>query len=150
MAAAPSTARPRALDAIASSSLTNPLLPLSNPKKPLSFSSRAPQLFGGLRRAPRPQLVPIIRSQSSPIPGSEFSEDKFISKVKMEIVICKEQVEAVINKIIEEARTGEIGDGKIFLIPVSDVIRVRTGERGEMAERMNGGHADMTASVASK
>nr|CAD1828595.1 unnamed protein product [Ananas comosus var. bracteatus] len=182
--------------------------PLSNPKKPLSFSSRAPQLFGGLRRAPRPQLVPIIRSQSSPIPvdyvpdskfykieavlrpwrvphvssgllqmgirgvtvsdvrgfglkaarlrgtgvyfRSEFSEDKFISKVKMEIVICKEQVEAVINKIIEEARTGEIGDGKIFLIPVSDVIRVRTGERGEMAERMNGGHADMTASVASK
>nr|CAB3463817.1 unnamed protein product [Digitaria exilis] len=46
--------------------------------------------------------------------GSEFSEDTFIAKVKMEIVVCREQVEAVIDKIIENARTGEIGDGKIF------------------------------------
>ncbi|KAK1692613.1 hypothetical protein QYE76_009310 [Lolium multiflorum] len=46
--------------------------------------------------------------------GSEFSEDTFIAKVKMEIVVCKEQVEPVIDKIIEKARTGEIGDGKIF------------------------------------
>ncbi|XP_066365060.1 nitrogen regulatory protein P-II homolog [Miscanthus floridulus] len=46
--------------------------------------------------------------------GSEFSEDTFIAEVKMEIVVCKEQVEAVIDKIIEKARTGEIGDGKIF------------------------------------
>ncbi|GKU87088.1 hypothetical protein SLEP1_g1539 [Rubroshorea leprosula] len=46
--------------------------------------------------------------------GSEFSGDKFLAKVKMEIVVRKEQVEAVIDKIIEEARTGEIGDGKIF------------------------------------
>ncbi|KAF8762715.1 hypothetical protein HU200_009247 [Digitaria exilis] len=45
---------------------------------------------------------------------SEFSEDTFIAKVKMEIVVCREQVEAVIDKIIEKARTGEIGDGKIF------------------------------------
>ncbi|KAK9086233.1 hypothetical protein Syun_028627 [Stephania yunnanensis] len=75
--------------------------------------------------------------------GSEFSEDKFLAKVKMEVVVSKEQVEAVIDKIIEEARTGEIGDGKIFLIPVSDVIRVRTGERGEEAERMVGGRSDI-------
>ncbi|EPS70240.1 hypothetical protein M569_04520 [Genlisea aurea] len=75
--------------------------------------------------------------------GSEFSEDTFVSKVKMEIVVCKAQVEDVINKIIEVSRTGEIGDGKIFLIPVSDVIRIRTGERGEKAERMMGGRADM-------
>ncbi|XP_021280614.1 nitrogen regulatory protein P-II homolog [Herrania umbratica] len=81
--------------------------------------------------------------------GSEFSEDKFVSKVKMEIVVCKDQVEAVIDKIIEEARTGEIGDGKIFLVPVSDVIRVRTGERGEKAERMTGGRADMSATALS-
>ncbi|URE17908.1 Nitrogen regulatory protein P-II [Musa troglodytarum] len=81
--------------------------------------------------------------------GSEFSEDKFIAKVKMEIVVCKDQVEAVVEKIIEEARTGEIGDGKIFLIPVSDVIRVRTGERGEKAERMSGGRADMMSLTAS-
>ncbi|XP_039156939.1 nitrogen regulatory protein P-II homolog [Eucalyptus grandis] len=75
--------------------------------------------------------------------GSEFSEDKFLAKVKMEIVVSREQVEAVIDKIIEEARTGEIGDGKIFLVPISDVIRVRTGERGDEGERMSGGRADM-------
>ncbi|RVW56896.1 hypothetical protein VitviT2T_024998 [Vitis vinifera] len=46
--------------------------------------------------------------------GSEFSEDKFVAKVKMEIVVSKDQVEAVIDKINEVARTGEIGDGKIF------------------------------------
>ncbi|MED6195038.1 Beta-galactosidase [Stylosanthes scabra] len=79
--------------------------------------------------------------------GSEFSEDSFIPKVKMEIVVRKDQVEDVIDKIIEEARTGEIGDGKIFLIPVSDVIRVRTGERGEQAERMAGGRSDMSSAV---
>ncbi|KAK7259170.1 hypothetical protein RIF29_24770 [Crotalaria pallida] len=79
--------------------------------------------------------------------GSEFSEDNFVAKVKMEIVVSKDQVEAVIDKIIEEARTGEIGDGKIFLIPVSDVIRVRTGERGERAERMTGGRADLNSAV---
>ncbi|KAF2304793.1 hypothetical protein GH714_037992 [Hevea brasiliensis] len=77
--------------------------------------------------------------------GSEFSEDKFVAKVKMEIVVSKDQVEAVIEKIIEEARTGELGDGKIFLVPVSDVIRVRTGERGDQAERMTGGRSDMTS-----
>ncbi|KAL6500225.1 Beta-galactosidase [Orobanche hederae] len=75
--------------------------------------------------------------------GSEFSEDNFVMKVKMEIVVGKDQVEEVIEKIVQEARTGEIGDGKIFLTPVSDIIRVRTGERGEKAERMMGGRADM-------
>ncbi|KAF3436579.1 hypothetical protein FNV43_RR23671 [Rhamnella rubrinervis] len=79
--------------------------------------------------------------------GSEFSEDNFVAKVKMEIVVCKDQVEAVIDKIIEEARTGEIGDGKIFLVPVSDVIRIRTGERGEKAERMTGGRSDRLSSA---
>ncbi|CAM0958180.1 unnamed protein product [Alopecurus aequalis] len=79
--------------------------------------------------------------------GSEFSEDTFIAKVKMEIVVCKEQVEPVIDKIIEKARTGEIGDGKIFLIPVSDVVRIRTGERGEHAERMTGGLSDRLSPV---
>uniref|UniRef100_A0ACD5TX99 Uncharacterized protein n=1 Tax=Avena sativa TaxID=4498 RepID=A0ACD5TX99_AVESA len=79
--------------------------------------------------------------------GSEFSEDTFIKKVKMEIIVCKEQVEPVIDKIIEKARTGEIGDGKIFLIPVSDVVRIRTGERGEQAERMTGGLSDRLSPV---
>ncbi|KAJ7977707.1 Nitrogen regulatory protein P-II [Quillaja saponaria] len=79
--------------------------------------------------------------------GSEFSEDNFVAKVKMEIVVSKDQVEAVIDKIIEEARTGEIGDGKIFLVPVSDVIRVRTGERGEKAERMSGGRSEISTAL---
>ncbi|KAI3995938.1 hypothetical protein MKX01_008263 [Papaver californicum] len=79
--------------------------------------------------------------------GSEFSEDNFVAKVKLETVVSKEQVEEVIAKIIEEARTGEIGDGKIFLTPVSDIIRVRTGERGEKAERMTGGRSDMNSTV---
>ncbi|KMZ65902.1 Nitrogen regulatory protein P-II [Zostera marina] len=75
--------------------------------------------------------------------GSEFREDMFVAKTKMEIVISKDQVEAVIEKIMEEAKTGEIGDGKIFLTPVSDLIRVRTGERGERAEKMAGGRSEM-------
>ncbi|KAF5733449.1 nitrogen regulatory protein P-II [Tripterygium wilfordii] len=79
--------------------------------------------------------------------GSEFSEDKFVAKVKMEIVVSKDQVEAVIEKIVDEARTGEIGDGKIFLVPVSDVIRVRTGERGEEAERMTGGRSELSSAT---
>ncbi|KAF9688193.1 hypothetical protein SADUNF_Sadunf02G0171600 [Salix dunnii] len=79
--------------------------------------------------------------------GSEFSEDNFVAKVKMEIVVSKDQVEAVIEKVKGEAWTGEIGDGKIFLVPVADVIRVRTGERGEKAERMTGGLSDMTVSA---
>uniref|UniRef100_A0A0D6QU10 PII protein n=1 Tax=Araucaria cunninghamii TaxID=56994 RepID=A0A0D6QU10_ARACU len=75
--------------------------------------------------------------------GSEFSEDSFVSKVKMEIVISKDQVATVIDAIIDEARTGEIGDGKIFVLPVTDIIRVRTGERGLKAERMAGGRAEL-------
>ncbi|CAI8615229.1 unnamed protein product [Vicia faba] len=77
--------------------------------------------------------------------GSEFSEDNFVVKVKMEIVVKKDQVETVLDKILETARTGEIGDGKIFLMPVSDVIRVRTGERAEKAERMAGGLGDLSS-----
>ncbi|PKA48160.1 Nitrogen regulatory protein P-II like [Apostasia shenzhenica] len=115
----------------------------------------------------RPKLLPnanVLRRRDGAIrglpPRSEFSEDSFVAKVKMEIVVSKDQVEEVINKIIEEARTGEIGDGKIFLIvtrtefivfaaviPVSDVIRVRTGERGEKGERMTGGRADMISAA---
>ncbi|CAN6569864.1 unnamed protein product [Malus baccata var. baccata] len=80
--------------------------------------------------------------------GSEFSEDNFVAKIKMKIVVSKDQVEAVVDTIIEAARTGEIGDGKIFVVPVSDVIRVRTGERGEKAEKMTGGRSDVSSSSA--
>jgi len=79
--------------------------------------------------------------------GTEYAGDSFLTKVKLEIVVSHEQVEAVIDTIIDQARTGEIGDGKIFVSPVSDVIRIRTGERGLKAERMAGGRADMQVSV---
>ncbi|KAH8970440.1 hypothetical protein BDL97_02G089100 [Sphagnum fallax] len=75
--------------------------------------------------------------------GSEFCEEAFVVKAKLDIVVSHDQVESVIDTIIDEARTGEIGDGKIFVSPVSDVIRVRTGERGLKAERMAGGRADI-------
>jgi nitrogen regulatory protein P-II 1 len=64
--------------------------------------------------------------------GIEYSVT-FIPKVKLETVVEDELVEAVSEAIIGAARTGEIGDGKIFLIPVSNAIRVRTGESGRTA-----------------
>lgn len=56
-----------------------------------------------------------------------------LPKVKLEIVVSDSDVERAIDAIIEAARTGEIGDGKIFVQPVEQVIRVRTGERGDAA-----------------
>jgi nitrogen regulatory protein P-II 1 len=64
--------------------------------------------------------------------GAEYVVD-FIPKVKLEIIVSASQVEEVATKIREAANTGKIGDGKIFILPVEDVIRVRTGERGEEA-----------------
>jgi nitrogen regulatory protein P-II 1 len=51
----------------------------------------------------------------------------------LEIVVRDEQVEEVVDAIMKAARTGEIGDGKIFITPVEEAIRVRTGDRGEDA-----------------
>ncbi|OYT27166.1 MAG: transcriptional regulator [Thermoprotei archaeon ex4572_64] len=64
--------------------------------------------------------------------GRSFSVD-LIPKVKIEIVIEDERVEKVIDTIIKHAWTGKPGDGKIFILPVEDVIRIRTGERGVKA-----------------
>ena len=64
--------------------------------------------------------------------GREYRVD-LLPKVKLEIVVGDELVERVIGTIIESARTGSIGDGKIFVVPVEEVVRVRTGERGEAA-----------------
>ena len=61
--------------------------------------------------------------------GAEYVVD-FIPKVKLEIIIPEAQVDQVIETIIKIARTGKIGDGKIFVLPVERVIRVRTGETG--------------------
>jgi len=56
-----------------------------------------------------------------------------LPKVRVEVVVPDLAVERVIDAIIREARTGNIGDGKIFVLPVDEAIRVRTGERGEVA-----------------
>ncbi len=64
--------------------------------------------------------------------GAEYVVD-FIPKVKLEIIVAAEMVEQVVDTICKAANTGKIGDGKIFVLPVDDVIRVRTGERGKEA-----------------
>ena len=60
--------------------------------------------------------------------GSEFTVE-FLQKLKVEVVIDDDRVDAVINAIAEAAKTGEIGDGKIFVSSVDTVVRIRTGDR---------------------
>ena len=64
--------------------------------------------------------------------GAEYVVD-FIPKVKIEIVIDTERAEKVVDTILKAANTGKIGDGKIFVLPIENAVRVRTGEKGEEA-----------------
>ena len=64
--------------------------------------------------------------------GSEYAVD-FLPKIKIEIVLADAQVEGAIEAIIKVAKTGKIGDGKIFVSPVEKAIRIRTEETGEQA-----------------
>ena len=64
--------------------------------------------------------------------GAEYAVD-FLPKVKVELVLANEDVERAIDVIIETARSGKIGDGKIFIFPVEEAIRIRTGERSDSA-----------------
>jgi nitrogen regulatory protein P-II 1 len=64
--------------------------------------------------------------------GSEYKID-FLPKMKIEVVLPLEMVDLAIDAIMKTAKTGKFGDGKIFVIPVEEVIRIRTGERGEAA-----------------
>ena len=64
--------------------------------------------------------------------GAEYVVD-FLSKIKMEMVVADDLVEAAIDAVIKSAHTGKIGDGKIFVSSVEQVIRIRTGETGEAA-----------------
>lgn len=64
--------------------------------------------------------------------GNEF-EVNLLPKMKLEIIVSDEKVEKVVNIITEEARTGGIGDGKIFVYDIANAIRIRTGETGESA-----------------
>lgn len=64
--------------------------------------------------------------------GAEYVVD-FIPKIKIEIIVEAERVDQVVDAIKDAANTGKIGDGKIFVLPVGEVIRVRTGEKGKDA-----------------
>ena len=64
--------------------------------------------------------------------GSEYTVD-FLPKVKIEIVLPDEQIPTAVDAILKAARTGKIGDGKIFVTPVEQAIRIRTDERGDTA-----------------
>jgi nitrogen regulatory protein P-II 1 len=64
--------------------------------------------------------------------GTEYTID-FVPKTKLEVVVAEEQVEKMVDAIISAAHTGQIGDGKIFITPVEETIRIRTKERGREA-----------------
>jgi len=61
--------------------------------------------------------------------GAEYVVD-FLPKVKLEIIVKDDMVAQVVDAILKAAKTGRIGDGKIFVVPIEDVVRIRTGERG--------------------
>ena len=64
--------------------------------------------------------------------GAEYVVD-FLPKIKLEIAVADSMVEAVVQAIAEAANSGRIGDGKIFVLPLQESIRIRTGERGDSA-----------------
>ena len=64
--------------------------------------------------------------------GSEYTVD-FLPKVKIEVAISDDVVSKVVDTIVSASQTGKIGDGKIFVIPVEEAVRIRTGEKGDEA-----------------
>jgi nitrogen regulatory protein PII len=64
--------------------------------------------------------------------GSEYTTD-FLSKLKIELVVTDSQMEKAVNAIVNAAKTGKVGDGKIFVSTITDVVRIRTNEKGERA-----------------
>ena len=64
--------------------------------------------------------------------GTEYAVD-FVPKVKIEVVVADNDLKSAINTIVKAAQTGQIGDGKIFVVDLSDTVRIRTGETGEEA-----------------
>jgi nitrogen regulatory protein P-II 1 len=65
--------------------------------------------------------------------GGETVTIDMLPKVKLEVVVADMSVDRVIDAIVAASRTGNIGDGKIFVIPIEEAVRVRTGERGDVA-----------------
>ena len=64
--------------------------------------------------------------------GAEYVVD-FLPKIKLELIVADEDVDSIITLIIESAKTGKIGDGKIFVSPIEKIVRIRTGEEDEEA-----------------
>ena len=64
--------------------------------------------------------------------GSEYTVD-FLPKIKLDIVVANEMVERVVAAIIKSAKTGKIGDGKVFISAIEDAVRIRTEEKGDLA-----------------
>lgn len=64
--------------------------------------------------------------------GAEYQVD-FVAKVKIEVVVDDNMVKSVVDTVVKAARTGQIGDGKLFISPVEDIVRIRTGETGPEA-----------------
>ena len=64
--------------------------------------------------------------------GSEYTVD-FLPKIRLDIVVADEMVERAVAVIIKSARTGKIGDGKVFISPIEEAIRIRTEEKGDLA-----------------
>lgn len=82
--------------------------------------------------------------------GTEFGLTNLVEKEKIDVVIARSQVDVVVRLVAASAYTGEIGDGKIFVHPVSEIVRIRTAETGAVAERMQGGMEDMLAKRAAQ
>ena len=72
------------------------------------------------------------KGQKEQYRGAEYTVD-FLPKVKMEVVVAEDQVKAVVETIVRTARTGQIGDGKIFVTDLDETVRIRTGESGAEA-----------------
>ena len=64
--------------------------------------------------------------------GSEYTVD-FLPKVKLDIVVADDRAQRAVDAIVQSAKTGKIGDGKVFVLPMDDAIRIRTEERGDSA-----------------
>jgi nitrogen regulatory protein P-II 1 len=64
--------------------------------------------------------------------GAEYSID-FVPKIKIEIAVKKDDRDRVIEAVVEAAKSGKVGDGKVFVVPMEEAVRIRTGETGETA-----------------
>jgi nitrogen regulatory protein P-II 1 len=72
------------------------------------------------------------KGQTERYRGSEYTVE-FLQKLKVEIVVDDDMVDLVVDKVVAAARTGEIGDGKIFISSVNEIVRIRTGEKDQEA-----------------